>query len=92
MTRVAVLSDIHFGQLARTDFFAAPGEKIKDNSSGDMPLGEGLIKLMSSMKPEYFLVAGDLTSAAEPQEFLYCKKKIMEIASEVGVKKTLFAA
>lgn len=87
MTRVAVLSDIHFGQLARTDYFAAPGERIKGNSSGDMPLGEGLIKLMNSMKPEYFFVAGDLTSAAEPQEFLYCEKKIMEIASEVGVKK-----
>lgn len=87
MTRVAVLSDIHFGQLSRTDFFAAPGEKIKNNSSGDVPLGEGLITLMNSMKPEYFFVAGDLTSAAEPQEFVFCEKKIMEIADEVGVKK-----
>ncbi len=37
MTRVAVLSNKHFGQLARTDYFAAPGERIKDNSSGDIP-------------------------------------------------------
>ncbi len=55
MTRAAVLSDIHFGQLARTDYFAALGEKIKDYSSGDMSLGDGLINLMNSMKPEYFL-------------------------------------
>ncbi len=87
MTRVAVLSDIHFGQMARTNYFAAPGEKIKDYSSGDMSLGDGLINLMNSMKPEYFLVAGDLTSAAEPQEFFFCEKKILEIAAEVGVKK-----
>lgn len=44
---------------------------IKDNRRGDIPLGEGLIDLMKSMKPEYFLVAGDLTSAAEPQEFFF---------------------
>lgn len=87
MTRVAVLSDIHFGQLSRTLFFAAPGEKINGYSSGDLPLGEGLIKLMCDMKPEYILIAGDLTSAAEPQEFYYCEKKILHIADEVGVKR-----
>ena len=87
MTRVAVMSDIHFGQMARTDFFAAPGERIKGYSRGDMPLGDGLIELMRQMEPEYMLIAGDLTSAAEPQEFHYCEKKILEIADEVGVKK-----
>ena len=87
MTRVAVLSDIHFGKLSRTDFFAAPGEKIQDNSTGTMPLGEGLIDLMKRMKPRYILIAGDLTSAAEPQEFFYCEEKILEIADEVGVEK-----
>ena len=87
MTRVAVLSDIHFGRLSRTDFFASPGEKIKDNHSGDIPLGRGLIDLMIEMRPEYFFVAGDLTSAAEPQEFVFCEKRILELADEVGVGK-----
>ena len=88
MTRVAVFSDIHFGQMARTSFFAAPGEKIKDDSRWDVPLGEGLIELMKSMKPEYLFIAGDLTSKAEPQEFYYCENKILEIADEVGVDKS----
>ncbi len=87
MTRIAVFSDIHFGQLSRTDFFAAPGEKIKDNSIGDKPLGEGLIMLLKEMKPDCFFIAGDLTSAAEPQEFYYCEKKIIELADTVGVKR-----
>lgn len=87
MTRIAVFSDIHFGQLARTDFFAAPGEKIKDNSTGDKPLGEGLIMLLEKMKPDYFFIAGDLTSAAEPQEFYYCERRILELADRVNVNR-----
>ena len=78
MMRIAVFSDIHFGQLSRTDFFAAPGERIKDNSSGDKPLGEGLICLLKEMQPNCFLIAGDLTSAAEPQEFYYCERRLLE--------------
>lgn len=85
--RIAVFSDIHFGQLSRTDFFAAPGERIKDNSSGDKPLGEGLICLLKEMQPNCFLIAGDLTSAAEPQEFYYCERRLLELADKVGVKR-----
>ena len=87
MTRVAVFSDIHFGQMARTHFFTAPGEMIKGNSRGEVPLGEGLISLMKELMPEYIFIAGDLTSAAEPQEFYYCEKKILEIADQVGVNR-----
>ncbi len=88
MARIAVLSDIHFGKLSRSDFFATPGEKLIGFSSGDIPLGEGLIKLMKDMKPDYMFIPGDLTSAAEPQEFLYCEKRLLSIADEVGIDRS----
>ena len=34
MTRVALISDIHFGLLSRTAEFSVPGDPIKDETEG----------------------------------------------------------
>lgn len=86
MTRIAILSDIHFGKFARCETFSVPGETIQDNSVGDMPLEDGLVDLMKEMNPQYIFLAGDLTSIGEPQEFWYCERKIISIADQVGIK------
>ena len=85
MTRIAILSDIHFGKFARCETFAVPGEAIQDNSAGDLPLEDGLVDLMQEMNPQYIFLAGDLTSIGEPQEFWYCERKIVSIADQVGI-------
>lgn len=88
MTRIAILSDIHFGRDARCKSFAVPGEEIRDNCEGDMPLEDGLVELMGEMKPQYIFLAGDLTSIGEPQEFCYCERKIVSLAEQVGIEQS----
>lgn len=86
MSRIAVLSDIHFGRLCRASNFHVPGEENQDKSEGSYPLEEGLIELFNKMRPQYFFVAGDLTSLGNPQEFYYCEKEILNIAHKTGVR------
>lgn len=91
MSRIAILSDIHFGKFSRTSSFYVPGEENQDKSKEAYPLEEGLIELLDTMKPEYFFVAGDLTSLGNPQEFYYCEDKLLDIAQKVGVEdKNIF--
>lgn len=87
MTRIVVFSDIHFGKFSRTTEFAVPGEEIRDKSIGGFSLEQGLIEVLKEMKPQYILLAGDLTSIASPQEFVFCEKKILSIASTIGIDK-----
>lgn len=87
MSRIAILSDIHFGKYSRTSSFTVPGEKNQDISKEAHSLEEGLIELLNEMKPQYFFIAGDLTSLGNPQEFYYCEDKIISIANKVGVER-----
>lgn len=87
MSRIAILSDIHFGKFSRTSSFAVPGEENQDRSKEVHPLEEGLIELLNKMEPKYFFIAGDLTSLGNPQEFYYCEDKIISIANKVGVEQ-----
>ena len=86
MSRIAILSDIHFGEFCRASSFYMPGEEIQDKSKGIYSLKEGLIELFSEMNPQYFFVAGDLTSLGNPQEFYYCEQEILDIAKRTGVE------
>ena len=88
MTRIAIISDIHFGKFSRTLDFAVPGEIIQDQSEDIMPFEEGLRALLSDMKPDYFFLAGDLTSIGNPKEFIYCEKKIVSLAECIGLSPT----
>lgn len=85
MVRIAIISDIHFGIYSRSPSFSVPGQEIQDKCKEVHPLEEGLIELFCKMKPQYFFVAGDLTSIGNPQEFYFCEEKILSIAKKVGV-------
>lgn len=87
MTRIALISDIHFGKFSRTTELSVPGEPIKDESTGGESLVKSMISLLKSQNIDYLCVAGDLTSIGSPQEFLYCEKKIKDIADEIGISK-----
>ena len=86
MTRIAIISDIHFGRDARIPEFQVPGNLSKNVDTGAEPFEEGLKKLLREMKPDYFFVSGDLTSVGEPQEFYYCEKKILELANSIQIE------
>lgn len=86
MTRIALISDIHFGQYSRTVEFSVPGEKIKDENTGGESLKESMISVLKDEGIEYLCVAGDLTSLGSPQEFVGCEELILDIASQLGIQ------
>lgn len=85
MIKIALISDIHFGQFSRTQEFSVPGEPIQEETTGAESLEKGLIDILKAQKVDYLFIAGDLTSVGSPQEFYYCEEKILKIAEEVGV-------
>jgi len=88
MTRIALISDIHFGQFSRTTEFSVPGERIKDENTGGEPLKESTISLLKNEGITYLCIAGDLTSLGSPQEFVYCEEMILDIAEQLGIQKS----
>lgn len=87
MTRIALISDIHFGQFSRTAEFSVPGEKIKDETTGGESLKESMVSILKKESIEYLCIAGDLTSLGSPQEFVYCEEMILDIAEQLGIQK-----
>lgn len=87
MTRIALISDIHFGQFSRTAEFSVPGEKIKDETTGGESLKESMVSIFKKEGIEYLCIAGDLTSLGSPQEFVYCEEMILDIAKQLGIQK-----
>lgn len=87
MTKIALISDIHFGEFSRTIEFSVPGQPIKDENSGGESLKKSTIELLKRERVDYLCVAGDLTSRGSPQEFAYCEKLLIEIADEIGISR-----
>lgn len=87
MTRIALLSDIHFGKLSRSAEFSVPGEPIIDENTGGESLKASMVSLFRKENVKYLCVAGDLTSIGSPQEFSFCEKAILDIAKETGISK-----
>lgn len=85
MEKIAVMSDIHFGYFSRSESFSVPGESRQDNTISECSLEKGLIALLKQQQPDYLFIAGDLTSVASPQEFLFCEKKILQLADEIAL-------
>lgn len=85
MTRIALLSDIHFGKFSRTNDFIVPGENPISNAHGEKSLKEELISRLKAEKVEFIIITGDLTSVGSPSEFNYCRLAIDEIAKKAGV-------
>ncbi|MUP37009.1 metallophosphoesterase family protein [Labilibaculum euxinus] len=86
MTKIALLSDIHFGKYSRTNDFTVPGELMISHSHGEKSLKCELISKLKEEQVEYIIITGDLTSIGSPSEFIHCKSAIKEIANSVGVK------
>lgn len=84
MARIAVFSDIHCGKLSRTKVFSVPGEERVDVDE-EHEYEKGLVELLEHERPDYFFIAGDLTSVGSPQEFLYCEKEIIELADKISL-------
>lgn len=85
MTRIALISDIHFGQFSRTSEFSVPGEKIRDENTGGESIKESMVSLLKDKSISYLCIAGDLTSLGSPQEFVYCEKMILDIAEQLEI-------
>ena len=85
MTRLAFISDIHYGQLSRTSEFSVPGEPITDDTSGGKSLKDNMIDILKQKKIDYLCIAGDLTSSGSPQEFYYCEKLILDLAKGLDI-------
>lgn len=85
MLKLAFISDIHFGDLARTNEFTIPGQTAKGETLGAVSLSESLVKILKENNVQYLFVGGDLTSRARPQEFYYCQEKIAWIAQEADI-------
>lgn len=85
MLKVAFISDIHFGELARSNEFTLPGQSAKGETARSASISDGLAKILKEKDVKYIFVGGDLTSRARPQEFYYCEKKIESIAEQAGI-------
>lgn len=85
--RIALISDIHYGKLATSCEFAIEGEPLKlGEIHNAKPLLQGAITILKDNRPDYLLIAGDLTSTGSPLEFKCCYKSIFDISQAIGVK------
>lgn len=87
MTRIALISDIHFGKFSRSVEFSVPGEDLIDTSSGGQSLKESMVSLLKSQNIDYLCIAGDLTSQGSPQEFSYCENMVLDLAKDLNIPK-----
>lgn len=85
MITIGFISDIHFGELARSKEFTLPNQQPKGVTQNEASITKGLIQIFRKMGVQYLFVGGDLTSRARPQEFYYCEEKIKEIAEESNI-------
>lgn len=85
MTRIALISDIHFGRDARAEF-TLPEDRANGKAKNAPSLSEGAVRIMKEMQAEYLFVAGDLTSVGSPSEYFYCEEKLKEMAQNSGIK------
>lgn len=91
--RIALISDIHYGELATCPEFALGNQNLKTgNVDSPNSLLKGITDILKKEKPEYLLIAGDLTSRGSPLEFKYCYKMIEKLGEDIGVdpSKILF--
>lgn len=85
MLKLALISDIHFGELARSNEFVLPGQTAKGETEGAVSMSDSLIQILKENAAQYLFICGDLTSRAQPQEFYYCAQKILTIAAQAGI-------
>lgn len=85
MITIGFISDIHYGELARSKEFTLPNQPPKGATQNEASITDGLVQLFLENRVQYLFVGGDLTSRARPQEFFHCEKKIVEIAEKANI-------
>ena len=85
MITIGFISDIHYGELARSKEFTLPNQAPKGATQNEASITDGLVQLFLENRVQYLFVGGDLTSRARPQEFFHCEKKIVEIAEKANI-------
>lgn len=88
LTKIALISDIHFGDDAYIKEYAAPDTKLNGKMSTRPNHTSTAIEIMKAQGVQYLFIAGDLTSKGSPVEYHYVKNKIDEIASGAGIDKS----
>lgn len=83
--KILVLSDLHFGSLSVSAEFALASEPPPGIMTHSVSMKESLIQVATNERIDAILVAGDLTSGGNPQEFVGCMNVLSEIASRLGV-------
>jgi 3',5'-cyclic AMP phosphodiesterase CpdA len=85
MSKIALISDLHFGKLSRTREFATIGENIQDETEGGTSLKTSLIALLQKNAVTHLFIAGDLSSTGSPHEFICCQSQIHDIVQSSGI-------
>lgn len=84
--RIALISDIHYGELATCREFALKHQDLQTgNVDSPHPLLKGFTDILKKERPEYLLIAGDLTSRGNPLEFEYCYQMIEKLGEDIGI-------
>ena len=87
MNKIAILGDIHFGELARSREFCPNGIKLQDITHGAASIKQGIVDIIKDENVDYLFIAGDLTSTGSPIEYTECYNVILSIAEEAGISK-----
>lgn len=87
MVRIALISDIHFGKFSRTEEFSVPGEPLQDTNTGGKSMKESMISILKNQNVQYICIPGDLTSMGSPQEFLFCRDMLLNLAQNLNIPK-----
>ncbi len=76
---IAVISDIHIGASARSSDLLPPGSVTKQRNEGFVQTFEKFVE-SKSITADCLIVAGDISSKADPSEFIHAS----EIASRIA--------
>lgn len=87
MTRVLLISDIHFGKDSRSLDFVLEDQRISPLITSRVSMYDSLVNTTKCLGPEYIFCAGDLTSCGKPLEFKACLDKLYGLADAIGVDR-----
>ncbi len=85
--KIALISDIHFGNGARSGEFALPNQELNGDAKNAFSISDSAVEIMKKEAVDYLFISGDLTSGGHPAEFYYCHQKIAEIVKKTGINE-----
>lgn len=86
MSKILLISDIHFGKDARNAVFNLKGQQVEGVRKNDEAnYFDNFIEKIRDSQIDYIVCAGDLTSQGKPLEFKACLEKIYYLAEQICV-------